>query len=227
LEERRQESLTKFLEKQACVEAMKQEWAENKLKDHNKYMDKFKTARKTGKDAVMTRSQSAAVVGKKARDKWKTNYDRLGSEKDERNGQIIQKHSDASHRIEFEHKPMKYKCGGDVFSHKEVKDKTFGDLQQRRWSEIQKAHDARTMAACIKIAERDAKDAAKKAAQAEVAKKRVEAKKEILKYSNAAAAVFQRIQSEPNEERIRAAMQGLGFSMPRVGGEDDDEAAAT
>lgn len=227
MENRRQEAQEKFLHKQACVEAMKQEWAENKLKAHKAYVDHLGDARHRCRDVMKERSKSTGDISRKARDKWRTNFDRLQNEKAGRNAELLEREANAANRVENELKPMKYKCGADVFSHVEVKEKTFGDLQQRRFAELKRAQEARTLAMCIAVAERDAKDAAKAQSQAEVAKKRVEAKKEILRYSNEASAIFLKIKSEPNEARVRAAMQSLGFKMPRIGGEDEEEAAAT
>mmetsp|Transcript_29952 Transcript_29952/g.75475 ORF Transcript_29952/g.75475 Transcript_29952/m.75475 type:complete len:517 (-) Transcript_29952:62-1612(-) len=227
LEQRRQTAHAKFIEKQVTVAAMQQEWAENKLKEHKEFASKFKERRDLGKAALKERSKSVGDVTRKAMDKWRNTYERMQSETGTRNEEIKEIHRAAEHRVENELKPMRLKCGGDVFSHLEVKEKTFGDLVARRQRELQKARDAKTMALVMKHAERAAKDAAKEASAEEVRKKRVEASKKMLAYQNSATEVFLKIQCEPNEDRIRSALGGLGFKMPKINGEEEEEGAAS
>lgn len=223
LENRRQESHRKFVEKQIAVQAQQQEWCENRAKSHEEFTDNFKKARENQKSFLKDRAKSTGDILNKARDKWKSNHDRLLSENSNRDVDLMAKLKAAEEKVEHQLKPLKLKCGGDVFSHIEVKEKTFGDLVSRRRVELKNAQDAKTQALLIKLGERGARDSAKDQSQLDLKKRHVEAAKETLRYSNEATAVFQKIQSEPNEDRIRKAMGGLGFKMPRVGGSADDE----
>jgi len=227
MEQRRQTSHAKFIEKQVSVAAMQQEWAENKLKSHKEFVTQFNERRNQGKVGLKERSKSVGDVTRKAMDKWKSTYDRLQNDTGTRNEEIREMHRAAENRVDNELKPMKLKCGVDVFSHHEVKEKTFGDLVTRRRAELQKARDAKTMALVMKHAERAAKEAGKEASAEDVRRKRVEAAKKTLAYQNSATEIFLKIQSEPNEDRIRAAMKGLGFKMPKAGGEDEEDGAAS
>jgi len=204
---------------------MHEEWAENKAKQHEDFMKHFNAARDAQRNHMKDRSKSAADIHKKATDKWKSNHDRLMQEKGANDADLMAKLRAAEEKVENELKPMKLKCGGDVFSHLEVKDKTFGDLVARRKLELQRAQDARTQALLLKVAERKARDDAKESSYQEVHKKRVEAAKDLLRYSNEASAIFLKIKSEPNEDRIRTAMGTLGFKMPKVGGKGEEEPA--
>jgi len=222
-EQKRQEAQASFQQKQINVAAYHQEWAENKLASHSEFMKKCADSRHRGRDFMKDRSKSVGDLTRKAFDKQRANWDRLKNEHAERNADSMGKLHAATDRVENQLKPMKLKCGGDVFTHYEIKDKTFGDLQQRRWKELKKSRNAHIQALCIKTAEQMAKDAAKEKANNDVRLQRVEAAKEILRYQNEAEAVFLKIQAEPNEDKVRKAMAGLGFKMPRIGGEEDDD----
>merc|ERR1712185_640649 len=121
-------SQQKFQDRQIRVQAHLQEWADNKLEQHKKFVSNFDTARANGKAELKQRSKSLGDISKKAREKWKSNYEKLMSERDELNAGIMDRHENARIRTEEQAK-MKLKCDNDVFSYKAVKDDTWGELQ--------------------------------------------------------------------------------------------------
>lgn len=223
MERRCQESHEKFVQKQVAVCALQREWAENKLKKHGESVKHFEDCRTHHRDELKAYSRSVGDMTKKSMDKWQAAYSRCQVDKSSNDDALMARLQAANDKVDNVLKPMKLKCGRDVFSHIEVKEKTFGDLVQRRLLELRRAQDAKTQSLLIKLAERQRKDETTKAGHEQVRKQRTESTKEILRYSNEASQVFLKIKSEPNETRIRQAMAGLGFKMPRIGGEDDED----
>merc|ERR1719401_2376598 len=140
-----------------------QEWAENKLKQHNKFVDNFNNTRTAGKDLLKQKSKSCGDIARKAKEKWKSSYDKLANERAESNAGLMEHHEQARIRCE-ERAKQKLKCDNDVFSFREYKYGTWGELQQKRNKEYKQAIDANTQALVFKIGEDCAAKEAKEAA---------------------------------------------------------------
>lgn len=216
LENRRLAAEAHFQQKQLEVFQQKQDWIRDKLQSHKEFTQKLNESRKRGRDFNKERSKSVGSLHKAATTKWQANHDRLMNERNSNNDALLGKHEAARKYVEEELKPMKLKCGEDIFSAKEVKEKTYGDLQKRRWAELNKERDAYYQGILFKVAEGDAKKAADDAGKQEVFRRRQEASKNLLEYATKANEVFLKIKSEPDEMKIRAAMEGLGFEMPAL-----------
>lgn len=219
-----EESSQKYQQKQVDIHIAKQEWAQEKYKNHTDVSEKFDATRARGKEGVKARAKSLADSNRKERERWQTSYARVLEKQGDFAKDLMARCDAATNRVEKELKPMKLKCGMDVFSHTEVKDRTFLSLTKKRQLENKRCRDAQIQALLFKVAEQDAKFAAKKAGEEQIRDKRQEANKDSLRYADNARAVFIRIQAQPNEQKIRAAMQGLGYSMPNLkkgDGEDD------
>lgn len=226
LEEKRRAAQENFQKKQIVVLANEQKRQETVDTNHSAFMQKFCESKFRGRDEIKQKSKSTGALHKKATDKATANYIKVEADRSNFHEDLLGKHEAGATRVATYTKPMKFKCGNDVFTNIEVKEKTFGDLQQRRWKELKTAQESQSQALCIKIAERQALQAVKDTAAEEVKRKRTEAAKNTLKYSNEASEVFLRIQSEPNVSRIAKAMEGLGFKMPVVGGAETEEEVA-
>jgi len=216
LENKRLEGEARFQEKQLEVFEQKQEWIKGKLQFHKESTQKMADSRKRGKDFMKDRSKTSSGNHKNALAKWEANHTRIMNEKGHSDEALMAKHEASRRYCEEELGPMRMKCGEDVHSFREVKHKTYGDLQQRRWAELNKERDAYYQGILFKCAEADAKKAADDAGKREVFRKRQEASKNLLAYKTHADEVFLKIKSEPDEMKIRTAMQGLGFEMPAL-----------
>lgn len=118
---------------------------------------------------------------------------------------------------------LKLKCANDIHSFREVKYKTWGELQRRRWEELQRSRDAQTQALVLKIAEGQAKEKAQEQGRAAIANRRQRIGADSLALNDRAKEGFIRIKAEPDERRIIKVMSDLGFEMPELPDEDEDE----
>merc|ERR1712048_454848 len=221
MEARRQASAEKFHMTQIRVAAHKQEWAENKLAKHKEFTKHWQDSRAEGKKLLKEKSKSVGDVHKKKYEKWRSTKSALDLQRYEGNEQLMERHENARRYCE-EHAELKYKCGNDVFSYKEVKD-TWTGLTRSRQDELKKSRDAQSQALLFKVAEQVAMGEAKKEAHREQERLRQRIARELLSQKSKAEEVFIKIQSEPNENKIREAMLSLGFAMPKLPDPDDEE----
>merc|ERR1719401_817542 len=156
-------------------------------------------------------------------DKWRSNAERLKNEANESNDELLERHRMALERVQ-ERKKQGLKCDADVHSFREIKYKTWGELQKRRWKELNESRDANTQALTFEIAERVAKAAAQDADKYEVDRRRQAISKETLALQDRARAAFIKIQQEPDERRVVQMMADLGFDMPKLPGKEAEEA---
>jgi len=221
LQLRREASQTKFSQSQVKVHQLQHKWAEDKLKQHEEFKDKVKTNRVAAQKRLVEKSKSCGEITRKAHDKWRSNYERLQQVQLEEREKLLEKDSKAARHLEAI-QSLKLKNGGDVHSFQEVKNGTFGLLQQTRYQELQKSHDARAQELVFKIAEFDTKQAIKQEASDELSRRRQLIDKESLALDDRAREGFLRIQCEPDERKIVTMMSNLGFDMPKLPDEEDE-----
>ncbi|CAE7225640.1 unnamed protein product [Symbiodinium sp. CCMP2456] len=217
-----EESQAKFQERQIKIYAQTQDWVEKKLEDHAQFKAHYKSRCQAGEDFMKARSKSAGEITKKAHEKWRANYNKVVAAQSQNNSNLLARQEAARVRAE-ETMALKLKCANDVHSFKEVKYKTWGELQRRRMEEIQKARDAQSQALVIKIAEGQAKARAREEGAMEVKNRRQRLGADTLALNDRAKEGFIKIKCEPDERRIIKVMSDLGFEMPRLPDEDEDE----
>merc|ERR1712176_161880 len=121
---------------------------------------------------------------------------------------------------------LRLKCEQDVHTFREIKYNTWGELQRRRQDELQKSRDAHTQALVFEVAARQKADQVRDAGAAEMVRRRQQIAKETLSLNDRANEAFVKMQCEPDEMKIRQMMLNLGFSMPKLPEEEEEEAAA-
>merc|ERR1719271_1563074 len=104
-----------------------------------------------------------------------------------------------------------------------MKHESFGELTNRRNEEIRKRTDAQHQACIIDLAERHVKGQAQYYAQRNLHKCRQDTNKESLSLMDRATEGFLKIQSEPDEGRVIAHMNAMGFDMPKLPQKEEDE----
>jgi hypothetical protein len=216
---RRDEGQAAFQERQVRIYAQTEDWVENKLQEHNKFKERFETCNQRGKDNYMERSKSMGSLTKKATDKWKANYDKIMQQNNQNNDDLVNKHQAAWERTQ-ERMALKLKCDNDIHTFREVKLKTWGELQRRRITEHRNARAAQTQALVLKVAEDGAKAAAQSDGMTELRKKRQEIARQSLALNDRAQEGFLKIRAEPDEKKIMKVMSDLGFKMPKLPDEE-------
>jgi len=212
----------KFQERQIRVHAHFQEWAENKLEAHKKFTDNFNNSRQQGIDNYNERAKNCKDTRTKAQQKFKSNFERLAKEKNDADGDLMARHEHARQHCEWLAE-MRMKCDNDVFSFREYKDKTWGELVRKRQEEYKKAREAKTQALLIKIAEQNAIGEAKDEGKRELARRKQCITRELLVQKDLSEEGFRKIQCEGNEKKIIEVMTGLGFDMPKLPTAEDGE----
>lgn len=222
LQRKAEESRAKFQERQVRIYAQNQEWWDKKHEDHAKFQERFNSSVQAGQDFIKNRSKSAGALTKQAQTKWKANHDRIMATRAQNNSDLLARQEAARQRTE-ERLALKLKCANDIHSFREVKYKTWGELQRRRWEELQRSRDAQTQALVLKIAEGQAKAKAQEEGRAAIANRRQRIGADSLALNDRAKEGFIRIKAEPDERRIIKVMSDLGFEMPKLPDEDEDE----
>ncbi|CAJ1360010.1 unnamed protein product [Effrenium voratum] len=217
-----EQSQAKFQERQVRIYAQTQDWVDRKLEDHAKFKAHYKTCIKAGQDLQKARSKSAGEITKKAMEKWRANHTKIEASREKNNSDLLERQEQARQRTE-ERMALKLKCANDIHSYKEVKYKTWGELQRRRMQEIQQSRDAQTQALVIKIAEGQAKARAQDAGQMELKNQRARIGADTLALNDRAKEGFLKIKAEPDERRIIKVMSDLGFRMPKLPDQEDEE----
>ncbi|CAK9108122.1 Uncharacterized protein SCF082_LOCUS50305 [Durusdinium trenchii] len=217
-ERKAEESRVKFQERQIRIYVHTEEWVDKKLQDHAKFKARYDNSIQAGQDFMKARSKSAGDLCKQAEAKWKGNYARICAQREQNNSDLLARQEAARQRSEAR-AALKLKCANDIHSFREVKYKTWGELQKRRWEEIQRSRDAQTQALVFKIAEGQAKAKAQEKGRAEVAYQRQRIGADSLALNDRAKEGFIRIKAEPDERKIVKVMSELGFSMPKLADE--------
>eukprot|EP00928_Gymnodinium_smaydae_P079599 TRINITY_DN63491_c1_g1_i1.p1 TRINITY_DN63491_c1_g1~~TRINITY_DN63491_c1_g1_i1.p1 ORF type:complete len:558 (+),score=147.74 TRINITY_DN63491_c1_g1_i1:92-1675(+) len=221
-QQRRELSAKKSFDTQVRVQAHMEETAENKLKAHKAFMERFDSNRANNKEFLKTRSKSTGDITKKAIDKWRSRSNQLANERSQANEELMQHHEDARLRCE-ERAKMKLKCDNDVFSFREVKDGTYGELTRKRQREYQRSRDNTTQALVFRIAEQMSAAQAKARGKKELWDRRQDINRELLIQKTMAEEAFRKIQCEGDPKRITEVMTSLGFEMPKLPEEDGGE----
>lgn len=224
LENRRMEEEAKRQQKQLEVWQQKQTWISNKLEWNNKRKQDMEDSRKRGNDFMKERSKSTGALVNASMAKWQTNRDRLRAQTNKDHVALLEKHEASRRFVEEELGPSgllkrRNECAGGLES-----EYNFPEMHPKRWAEIGQERAAYYQGINDKLVLSDQKNDARKSAQREVFRMRQEASKDLLAYRTQADAVFLKIKSEPDEKKIRGAMEGLGFKMPSLpkDGEGED-----
>jgi len=212
----------KFQHKQVVIHAKTTEWVENKLKDHADYQAKVDTSRTWYANNLKEKSKSCSDIRKKTEQKVQANKDRLAGQAARSNDDLMMRHAVADQRRE-ELNEMKYKNENDIFTFREMKHHTFGELARRRNEEIKKRTAAQHQACIINLAERKVKGEAQTHSIKNLQKCRQSIGKESLTLMDRAAEGFLKIQCEPDESKVIATMNAMGFDMPKLPEKDDEE----
>merc|ERR1712151_246277 len=202
-----------------------QDWIVKTLTEHGKFADKHATARAALKATLKDRSKSCSDISRKAKEKWKGNYEREMTRRTEANNALMENYHAATARAGT-NAELKLKCEQDVHTFREVKYNTWGELQRRRQEELQKSRDAHTQALVFEVAARQKADQSRDAGNAEMVRRRQQIAKETLSLNDRANEAFIKMQCEPDEMKIRQMMLDLGFSMPKLPDEEEEEVAA-
>lgn len=216
MQQRAMETEEKFHEKQAAVHRHKEEWAENKLAEHKEFMTKQNKTRKAGREELTKRSKTVGDRVRKEAEKHKSGWDKVQQQLNEKKDNTVGRHQEAADRVDNFLKPMGLKCCNDVHSHREVKDGTWKELQQRRWKELHASRDARAQALVFKVAERMDMQRAHDESNYELKRKQQDMIKETLSLRDRAEDGFIKIQCEPDERKVNKMMADLGFQMPTL-----------
>lgn len=222
LQQRRETSQAKFQNQQLRVYTQKQDWAKGMLQQHISYQDHFKQAQTTGRSIVMQRSKSCTETMRKAADKWKTNHEKLMNGKHEDNAALMERLQNAKERMEAQ-ASLKLKCNNDIFSFKEVKNGTWGELQRRRITAFRNKRGVEAQALIFKIGEACAKGALQEEGAVELRRRRQLISKDALALNDRAKEGFLKIQSEPDERKIVKIMSDMGFNMPKLPDPEEEE----
>lgn len=217
----RAESQANFQHRQVVIYARTKEWVDNKLSEHAKYKDKCAKARDDYKNLLKERSKFTRDTRDKFEKLTNQNKEKLANQRGASDAALLARHAAADERRE-ELAKMKLKCDNDIYSYTEIKHHTFGELGRRRNAELKRRADAKQQAMIYDLAERQAKMLAQSASAFDLRKARQQISKESLTFQDNANEGFLKIQSEPDENKVIATMNALGFDMPKLPEKDDD-----
>lgn len=211
-----------FQHKQVVIHAKTTEWVENKLQDHSEYQAKCDKSRAEYANSLKEKSKSCSDIRRKAEARVELGKARLAGQQAASNEDLMMRHAQADIRRE-ELNAMKYKNENDIFTFREMKHETFGELARRRNVEIKKRTAAQHQAAIIHHAEKKVKGEAITHSVNNLRKCRQQIGKESLTLMDRAAEGFLKIQCEPDESKVIATMNAMGFDMPKLPEKDDEE----
>merc|ERR1719498_1101127 len=218
---RRPESQANFQRRQVVIHAKTTDWVNQKLEDHQKFEDRVKANRAQYRQNMRERSKSCSDIAKKALDKVNQGKAKLREIEQNRNEDLMRKHVQADERREMLNQ-MKFKNENDIYSFREMKHHSFGELNKRRQEELKKRKDAEHQASIIRLAERHVAGQAQSYSQANLRKCRQDINKESLTLADKAAEGFLKIQSEPDQSKVVAKMNEMGFDMPKLPEKDEE-----
>jgi len=213
----------RFHDRQLRIYAAEEEFADTKLSKHREFQEHHKKCNDASKANLQMKSKSCGDITRKAHDKWRSNYDKEMKRMHESHETILNKHQVAEERVE-KLTPLKLKCGNDVHTNMEVKYNTWGELQRRRHKQLTRSRDAHMQALIFEIAEQDRKAKVQWDAHREMERRRQQTAKDSLTLKDHAKEGFLKIQCEPDERKIHATMTNLGFTMPTLPDEEEEQA---
>mmetsp|Transcript_98978 Transcript_98978/g.171520 ORF Transcript_98978/g.171520 Transcript_98978/m.171520 type:complete len:535 (-) Transcript_98978:38-1642(-) len=219
---KREDSQAAFQRRQVAIHAMQQQWVENKLDEHRKYTNHYQACRDTRRDLQKELVKTTSDRRNKAAAKAQANNSKMKQQRQELNDQLMQRHHDADVRRE-ELMAMAIKNENDIYTFREIKYNTFGELQRRRNEENIKRRDAQSQALLFKIAENRAKQKSKGESMEQLYKFRQQVAKDSMAFADNAREGFLKIQSEPDERKVIEVMNSLGFEMPKLPEEEEEE----
>lgn len=222
LENRRMTEEAKRQQKQLEVWQQKQDWIIDKLNFHQESTEKMDASRKRGKDGLKERSKSTGTIRNAGVAKWQTNLGRIQTRDKKHHEELLEKQEAQRRFVEDELGPHGLLMRRNANSGGLPSEYNFEEMHPARWAEIGTERAAHIQGINDKLVEQDMKKEARDAAQREVFRMRQEASKDLLAYKTRADAVFLKIKSEPDESKIKRSMEGLGFKMPKLPGEDGD-----
>jgi len=222
LANQRAASQASFQKRQVVIHAKTTEWVENKLSEHAKFKQHVDDSRDQYEKNLKEKSKSTGDIRKKATDKVNTIKERIRKETGQSNSDLMERHAAADERREILN-GMRFKNENDIYTYREMKHHTFGELVNRRNTEIKRRNDAQQQASIYGIAERKAASAAQDIGKMNIRKCRAEISKQSLTLMDKAAEGFLKIQSEPDENKVIATMNAMGFDMPVLPKTDEEE----
>lgn len=222
LAQRRADSQAKYQQKQVLIHARTTEWVDNKLKEDKELKQRLQDSRDRGKEFMKDRAQFTKDTRAKAWARTEKNKDKNNADTNQANDDLMARHQAASVRRE-ELREMGLKCECDIHTHREIKHHSFGELTNRRNTEIKKRTDAQQQHLVYVLAERQAKNKFKEMSMFDLRKARQQCNKEALTLKDKSAEGFLKIQSEPDEGKVIARMNAMGFDMPKLPQKEEDE----
>jgi len=225
MEQQRNDSQAKFQQRQVMIHAKTTEWVEQKLASHKNHQDHLDHSRSEYRKSLKEKSKSTGDIRKKAFEKVKQGKDKLKTQNDERDQAIALKYQQADVRREALN-AMALKNENDIHTFREIKHGTFGELTRRRNEENRSRRDATSQRLVIDLAERQAKGLSKTDSAVTLLNSRQQISKDMLCLKDRATLGFLKIQSEPNEAKVIAEMNAMGFDMPTLPEPEDDEGGA-
>jgi len=222
LKQQAEASQLKFMNTQASIQKQQEEWVTDTLAKHGTFKAHVQEVRNARTAKLAERSKSTGDITRKRHDRWRQNMDRLKQDSKEANAEILARHRAAHERAEATTR-LGLKCGMDVHTSRELREGTWGELQQRRFEEVTRSRDAQMQALLLKIAEHDGKQTLRSKSQQELQLHRQRLAKDSLALKDRAKEGFLKIQCEADERKIHGVMEGLGFKMPALPEEDDDQ----
>lgn len=221
LEQQRNDTQAKFQNRQVLIHAKTCEWVDEKLAKHKAHQEHLDHSRADYRKSLKEKSKSTGDIRKKAFEKVKQGKDKLKTQNDERDQAIALKYQLADERREALNK-MALKNENDIHTFREIKHGTFGELTRRRNEENRSRRDAQSQRLVIDLAERQAKGLSKTDSAVTLLKSRQQISKDMLGLKDRATEGFLKIQCEPDEGKVIATMNAMGFDMPTLPDEDDD-----
>mmetsp|Transcript_77247 Transcript_77247/g.179127 ORF Transcript_77247/g.179127 Transcript_77247/m.179127 type:complete len:586 (+) Transcript_77247:95-1852(+) len=219
---RAEASQAKFHDKQMRIYEQEEAWASEKLQVHQQFKDKVDKVRANHTAFLQARSKSCSEILRKAHDRQKANYDKEKNRRHEASQALLERHQ-ADHTRSEDTTLLKLKCDNDVFTFREVKYNTWGELQRQRHKELTQSRENHHQALVFKLAEFDKKVKGQQESNGELHRRRQLVAKESLTLNDHAKVGFNKIQCEPDERKIHAVMTGLGFTMPTLPDEKEEE----
>jgi len=222
LRQQAEASQLKFINTQASIQKQQESWVTDKLAKHGSFKARVQEVRNGRTAKLAARSKSTGDITRKRHDQWRQNIDRLKRDSKEARTEILARHHAAEERAEVTTR-LGLKCGRDVHTSRELREGTWGELQQRRFVEVTRSRDAQMQALLLTIAEHDEKQKLRSKSHQELQLHRQRLAKDSLNLKDRAKEGFLKIQCEADERKIHGVMEGLGFKMPALPEEDDDQ----
>lgn len=156
LDERTERSQAKNAKIKVQAQETLAKQAEDRVTRHNKFQDHFDEVNKTRRNFYHERSKS---LNEKATKAFTTAQ---GNKKNNEQGRTDQENKYYDHMRKMEDrcnyvKSLKMKCGQDIYTHSELKDETFGDLQKRNYQTLMRSREMKNQVCFLKLREMEQK----------------------------------------------------------------------